>query len=142
MAVPAAAIGAEPYGRFADSPEPLALILRDIGQPLAAKLLALSAAVGLPTVILAFFYGQSRIFLAMSRDGLLPARLARLSGRRNPGRSPLFPPVVVGLLAGLVPLNDLVALANAGTLTAFIAVCAAMLAMRRRDPRAERQLSA
>jgi APA family basic amino acid/polyamine antiporter len=37
-----------------------------------------------------------------------------------------------------VPLNDLVALANAGTLTAFIAVCAAMLMMRRRDPDAPR----
>jgi APA family basic amino acid/polyamine antiporter len=138
MAVAAAAIGAEPYQHFVDSPEPLALILRDIGQPLAAKLLALSASVGLPTVILAFFYGQSRIFLAMSRDGLLPARLARLSGRRSPVRITLFTAVVVGLLAGLVPLNDLVALANAGTLTAFIAVCAAMLAMRRREPDATR----
>jgi APA family basic amino acid/polyamine antiporter len=139
MAVAAAAIGAEPYQRFASSPEPLALILRDIGQPLAARLLALSASVGLPTVILAFFYGQSRIFLAMSRDGLLPARLARLSSRRNPVRITLFTAVVVGLLAGLVPLDELVALANAGTLTAFIAVCAAMLAMRRRDPGAERK---
>ncbi|MCL6678313.1 amino acid permease [Sphingomonas sp. RG327] len=138
MAVAAAAIGAEPYQRFVDSPEPLALILRDIGQPVAAKLLALSASVGLPTVILAFFYGQSRIFLAMSRDGLLPAPLARLSGRRNPVRITLFTAVVVGALAGLVPLNDLVALANAGTLTAFIAVCAAMLTLRRRDPDAKR----
>ncbi len=138
MAVAAAAIGAEPYQRFVGSPEPLALILRDIGQPVAAKLLALSASVGLPTVILAFFYGQSRIFLAMSRDGLLPAPLARLSGRRNPVRITLFTAVVVGALAGLVPLNDLVALANAGTLTAFIAVCAAMLTLRRRDPDAKR----
>jgi APA family basic amino acid/polyamine antiporter len=134
MAVAAAAIGAEPYRRFAASPEPLALILRDIGQPLAAKVLALSASVGLPTVILAFFYGQSRIFLSMSRDGLLPAPLAKLSGRRTPVRITLFTAVVVGILAGLVPLNDLVALANAGTLTAFIAVCAAMLAMRKRAP--------
>jgi len=138
MAVAAAAIGAEPYQRFAASPEPLALILRDIGQPLAAKVLALSASVGLPTVILAFFYGQSRIFLSMSRDGLLPERLAKLSGRRTPVRITLFTAVVVGLLAGLVPLNDLVALANAGTLTAFIAVCAAMLAMRKRAPAIKR----
>ena len=138
MAVAAAAIGAEPYQRFVDSPEPLALILRDIGQPVAAKLLALSASVGLPTVILAFFYGQSRIFLAMSRDGLLSQRLARLSPRKTPVRITLFTAVVVGVLAGLVPLNDLVALANAGTLTAFIAVCAAMLAMRRREPDAKR----
>jgi basic amino acid/polyamine antiporter, APA family len=138
MAVAAAAIGAEPFQRFTQSTEPLALILRDIGQPVVAKILALAASVGMPTVILAFFYGQSRIFLAMSRDGLLPPALARLSGRRNPVRITLFTAVVVALLAGLVPLNDLVALANAGTLTAFIAVCAAMLVMRRREPDAKR----
>jgi APA family basic amino acid/polyamine antiporter len=138
MAVAAAAIGAEPYQRFASGADPLAQILRDIGQPVAGKILALSASFGLPTVILAFFYGQSRIFLAMSRDGLFPVGLARLSGRRNPVRITLFTAVVVGILTGLVPLNDLVALANAGTLTAFIAVCAAMLAMRRRDPDAKR----
>jgi len=138
MAVAAAAIGAEEYSKFASGADPLAQILRDIHQPTAAKLLALSASVGLPTVILAFFYGQSRIFLAMSRDGLLPKSLARLSGRRSPVRITVFTAIVTGLLAGLVPLNDLVALANAGTLTAFIAVCAAMLAMRRTDPDAKR----
>src|SRR5215213_1108176 len=138
MAVAVAAIGAVAYTGFANSPEPLALILRVIGQPVVAKILALAASVGMPTVILAFFYGQSRIFLAMSRDGLLPPALARLSGRRNPVRITLFTAVVVALLAGLVPLNDLVALASAGTLTAFIAVCAAMLVMRRREPNAKR----
>jgi APA family basic amino acid/polyamine antiporter len=138
MAVAAAAIGAEPYQRFASSTEPLALILRDIGQPFAAKVLALSASIGMPTVILAFFYGQSRIFLSMSRDGLLPPALAKLSPRRTPVRITIFTAIVVGVLAGLVPLNDLVALANAGTLTAFIAVCAALLTRRRRDPDATR----
>ena len=138
MAVAAAAIGAEHFSKFAAGADPLAQILRDIGQPFAGKVLALSASVGLPTVILAFFYGQSRIFLAMSRDGLLPKPLALLSSRRNPVRITLFTAVITGILAGLVPLNDLVALANAGTLTAFIAVCAAMLVLRRRDPDAKR----
>ena len=138
MAVAAASIGAVPFEQFSDSAEPLALILRDIGQPLAADILALSASVGMPTVILAFFYGQSRIFLSMARDGLLPPRLAQLSGRRNPVRITIFTAVVTGLLAGLVPLDQLVALANAGTLTAFIAVCAAMLVMRHREPDAKR----
>ncbi|HVH37452.1 MAG TPA: amino acid permease [Sphingomicrobium sp.] len=138
MAVAAAAIGAEPFQKFASGGDPLAQILRDIGQPAAGKILALSASIGMPTVILAFFYGQSRIFLAMSRDGLLPQRLALLSSRRNPVRITLFTAVVTGALAAFVPLNDLVALANAGTLTAFIAVCCAMLAMRRRQPDAKR----
>lgn len=139
MVVAAAAIGALAYTRFANSPEPLALILREIGQPLAAKYLAVSAVVALPTVILAFFYGQSRIFFVMARDGLLPQALARVSGRGSPVRITLFTAVLVAILAGIVPLAQLAALANAGTLTAFIAVALCMMAMRRRDPGMERR---
>lgn len=142
MVVAAAAIGALAYMRFADSPEPLALILREIGQPLAAKYLAVSAVVALPTVILAFFYGQSRIFFVMARDGLLPQSLARVSGRGSPVRITLFTAVVVAILAGIVPLAQLAALANAGTLTAFIAVALCMMVMRRREPEAERRFRA
>ncbi len=139
MAVAAAAIGALAYSRFANSPEPLALVLREIGQPLAAKLLAVSAVVALPTVILAFFYGQSRIFFVMARDGMLPPVLARVSRRGSPIRITIFTAIVVAVLAGLVPLAQLAALANAGTLTAFIAVAVCMLVMRRRAPDAERR---
>jgi APA family basic amino acid/polyamine antiporter len=134
MAVAATAIGALAYTRFANSPEPLALILREIGQPWVARFLAASAVIALPTVILAFFYGQSRIFFVMARDRLLPPGLARVSGRGSPVRITLFTAVVVGVLAGIVPLADLAALANAGTLTAFAAVAVCMLIMRRRAP--------
>jgi APA family basic amino acid/polyamine antiporter len=139
MAVAGAAIGALAYGRFANSPEPLALILRELGQPLAARYLAISAVVALPTVILAFFYGQSRIFFVMARDGLLPQALARVTRRGSPVRITLFTALIVAVLAGLIPLSDLAALANAGTLTAFAAVCVCMLVMRRRAPAAERR---
>ena len=139
MAVAAAAIGALAYTRFANSPEPLALILREIGQPTAAYYLGVSAVVALPTVILAFFYGQSRIFFVMARDGLIPQNLARVSGRGSPVRITIFTAIVVAILAGLIPLADLAALANAGTLTAFIAVCVCMLVLRRRAPEATRR---
>ncbi|RYE04499.1 MAG: amino acid permease [Sphingomonadales bacterium] len=128
-----AALGAIHFGRFADSPEPLALILRELGQPGAARFLALSAVVALPTVILAFFYGQSRIFFVMARDGLLPRQLARVSARGVPVRTTLFTVLVVGSIAAFFPLNEIVALANAGTLVAFSAVALCMLVMRRRD---------
>jgi APA family basic amino acid/polyamine antiporter len=141
MAVAAAAIGALAYTRFADSPEPLALILRELDQPWAARYLAASAVIALPTVILAFFYGQSRIFFVMARDGLLPRGLARVSGRGSPVRITLFTAIVVAALAGIVPLDELAALANAGTLTAFIAVCLCMLIMRVREPDAKRKFS-
>lgn len=142
MAVAAAAIGALAFTRFADSPEPLALILREIGSGWAAQLLGASAVIALPTVILAFFYGQSRIFFTMARDGLLPQPLAKVSSRGSPVRITLFTAAVVAVIAGLFPLDEIAALANAGTLAAFVAVCAAMLVLRRRSPDAERKFRA
>ena len=134
MAVAAVAIGALAYTRFADSPEPLALILRQLDQPWAAWFLAISAVIALPTVILAFFFGQSRIFFTMARDGLLPPGLARVSKRGSPVRITIFTALIVAVIAGLFPLAEIAALANAGTLSAFVAVCAAMLVMRVREP--------
>ena len=142
MLVAAAAIGAVAYTGFADSPEPLALILREIGQPWAAKILGASAVIALPTVILAFFYGQSRIFFTIARDGLLPASLARVSSRGTPVRITIFTAIVTSVFAGLIPLASIAALANAGTLAAFVAVCAAMLVMRKREPNRERKFKA
>jgi APA family basic amino acid/polyamine antiporter len=139
IAVAAAAIGAVSYKVFANSGEALALILRELGHPWTARFVAATAVIALPTVILAFFYGQSRIFFVMARDRLLPPSLARVSSRGSPVRITLFTAVVVGTLAGLIPLDELAALANAGTLAAFIAVCACMLIMRRRAPDAERK---
>src|SRR3546814_3197175 len=70
------AVGALHFTEFANSPDPLALILRGINQPVVATILAVSAVVALPTVLLGFLFGQSSIFFTMARDGLLPAKLA------------------------------------------------------------------
>ena len=139
MIVAAAAIGAVAYTGFANSAEPLALILREIGQPWAARVLGASAVIALPTVILAFFYGQSRIFFTVARDGLLPPSLARVSGRGTPVRITIFTAIVTSVFAGLIPLAAIAALANAGTLAAFVAVCTAMLVLRQREPGRERK---
>src|SRR5262249_39468813 len=61
MAVALAALGAMPFTGFAKSPEPLAHILRTLGHPAAATAIGAAAVIALPTVILAFMYGQSRI---------------------------------------------------------------------------------
>ncbi len=139
MVVAVAAIGAVAYTGFANSPEPLALILREIDQPWAARVLGASAVIALPTVILAFFFGQSRIFFSVARDGLLPSSLARVSRRGTPVRITIFTAIITSVFAGLIPLTAIAALANAGTLAAFVAVCAAMLVMRRREPKRERR---
>jgi APA family basic amino acid/polyamine antiporter len=138
MVVAAVAVGALGFEKFSYSTEPLALILREIGRPGVATIVASAAVIALPTVILAFLYGQSRIFLVMARDGFLPVGLAQISKRGTPARITVVTAVVVSILAALTPLDVIASLANAGTLCAFIAVAACVLVLRRRDPAARR----
>ena len=138
MIVAAAAVGALGYPRFADSPEPLALILREIGSPGVATIVAAAAAIALPTVLLAFLYGQTRIFMVMARDGFLPASLARVSSRGTPAAITAVTAVFVAIIAAVTPLDLIASLANAGTLCAFIAVALCVLILRRRAPALKR----
>ena len=132
--VAAAAVGALPFTRFADSPEPLALILREMGQGTVARIVAVAAVIALPTVLLGFLYGQSRIFLVMARDGFLPQSLARISKRGTPARITMVTAVLVAIIAGVLPIDEIAALANAGTLIAFTAVGLCLLVLRKRAP--------
>ena len=136
--VAAAAVGAVPFASFAGSPEPLALILRELGRSGVATVIATAAVIALPTVLLAFLYGQSRIFLAMARDGFLPQALAVISKRGTPARITTMTAVLVAILAGLLPIGEIAALANAGTLIAFMAVGACLLILRVRQPELRR----
>jgi APA family basic amino acid/polyamine antiporter len=139
ISVAACGVGAVYYTRFARSAEPLAEILRDLNQGGAAIVIGAAAVIAIPTVILAFLYGQSRIFFVMARDGLLPERLARVNPRTKvPVTMTLLTALAVALLAGLAPLDQIASLANAGTLLAFIAVSACLLILRRREPDAPR----
>ena len=131
----AAALGAMLYTQFADDKAPLALILNTLGHPQAARLIGAAAILALPTVILAFMYGQSRIFFVMARDGLLPHQLGHVNARTgSPVAMTVVTAIVVSVIAGVFPLSRIVAVANAGTLCAFIAVCACMLTLRVREP--------
>ena len=142
LVVAAAAIGARPVASFAASPEPLALILREMGQGTAAQWIAASAVIALPTVLLAFLFGQSRIFLGMARDGLLPTSLAKISSRGVPAVVTVFTAIVVAALAGVMRLDELASLANAGTLAAFAAVGVSLIVLRLRDPNRVRMFKA
>ncbi|MFC3579600.1 amino acid permease [Sphingomonas hylomeconis] len=135
MAVAVAAIGALPFQQLANSPEPLALVLRSLGKPAAAYLIALAAVIALPSVILVMMYGQSRIFFVMARDGLLPRRLAQVSPRTGaPTLITLLTGISIAVVAGIFRLDEIAELANAGTLIAFIAVGACLMVLRRTAP--------
>ncbi|WP_159981713.1 MULTISPECIES: amino acid permease [unclassified Novosphingobium] len=135
MAVAFAAIGALPFQQLANSPEPLALVLRQLGQPVAAHLIALAAVLALPSVILVMMYGQSRVFFVMARDGLLPRSLAKISPSTGaPTRITLMTGISIAIVAGIFRLDEIAELANAGTLIAFISVGACLMILRRRMP--------
>ncbi|HEX4184062.1 MAG TPA: amino acid permease, partial [Caulobacteraceae bacterium] len=134
MVVAAAALGASPYDVFSKSGEPLAFILRALDHPLAASLIAGAAILALPTVIMVFMYGQSRVFFAMARDGLLPQGLSAVNRRGVPALVTVFTGVIAAIVAGFLPLQQIAELANAGTLLAFVATAVCMMVLRRTDP--------
>lgn len=135
MAVAAAAIGAMPPARFATSAEPLAFIIRELGHPDAARLIGLAAIIAMPTVIMVFMYGQTRVFFAMARDGLLPRGLASVHSRLGtPVAVTLFTGLIAAILGGVLPLSRILSVANAGTLAAFIATAIAMMLLRVQQP--------
>jgi APA family basic amino acid/polyamine antiporter len=134
MVVAACALGASPFNVFSKSPEPLAFVLRELNQPVAASLIAGAAVLALPTVIMVFMFGQSRVFFAMARDGLLPRGLATVSKRGVPAAVTILTGVIAAVIAGAMPLDQIASLANAGTLAAFIATIAAVMVLRRVMP--------
>jgi basic amino acid/polyamine antiporter, APA family len=137
------AVGSMTFTQFATSAEPLAYILKTLGHPAAASFIAAVAIIALPTVILAFMYGQTRVFFVMARDGLLPRRFGQLSAKSGtPVAVTIVTAFVCAVLAGLLPLAQIAELANAGTLLAFIATAAGLIILRFREPNIERPFKA
>ncbi|GAB2822193.1 amino acid permease [Actinoallomurus bryophytorum] len=114
---------------------PLAEAFKSVGHPGFATIISVGALAGLTTVVLILMLGQSRVFFAMSRDGLLPSWLAEVHPRfGTPYRVTIIIGVVVALIAGLVPLSALAELVNIGTLFAFIVVSIGVVVLRRTHP--------
>jgi APA family basic amino acid/polyamine antiporter len=142
MVVAAVSIGASRTEIFSKSEAPLVFILESLQHPRTAQLVALAAVVALPTVILAFMYGQSRIFFVMARDGLLPKGLAKVNAKTGtPVLMTLLTGALSAVLSGWLSLKDIAELANAGTLAAFIAVGLSVIILRIKDPTRQRVFS-
>jgi APA family basic amino acid/polyamine antiporter len=141
MVVAACALGASPYDVFSKSAEPLAFVLRELHLPTAASLIAGAAVLAMPTVIMVFMFGQSRVFFAMARDGLLPRQLAGVDKRGVPTAVTVLTGVIAAAIGGFMPLSEIASLANAGTLAAFIATAMAVMVLRRRMPDLKRPFS-
>lgn len=130
------AIGARPWDWFEGSEAPLVHILDSItGSRVPGLIFAVSSVVAIVSVVLTVLYGQTRILMSMSRDGMVPAIFQKVSPRTA---TPVANTVIVGAIitvtAGLIPLGELANATSIGTLFAFMLVNIAVILLRRRDP--------
>jgi APA family basic amino acid/polyamine antiporter len=118
---------------------PVADALLNVGVRWGGAVVAAGAIAGLTSVMLVQYYGQTRIFLAMARDGLIsPVFSAVHAGRRTPVRSIGICGFAMAIAAGFMPLNVIAEIVNIGTLFAFAFVCGGVIVMRRRFPQLHR----
>ncbi len=110
--------------------DPLALVFEQRGLKIIAGIVAASAIIATASVLLVFQLGQPRIWMAMSRDGLLPKIFSRLHPKyKTPSFSTILTGVVVAVPALFLNLDVVLALTSIGTLFAFVLVCAGILAL-------------
>ncbi|MES2471729.1 MAG: amino acid permease [Pseudomonadota bacterium] len=132
--------GVTPYTTLGVS-KPVTVAVQAMGPQLnwLVPLVNFGATLGLATVVLGLLLGQSRIFYAMSRDGMLPAFFSKV----HPNfRTPYLSTILIGLLAALLsaflPENLLIELVAIGTLAAFVLVCLSVIILRKTHPNVPR----
>ncbi|MFE4368094.1 amino acid permease [Streptomyces sp. NPDC056835] len=114
---------------------PLADAFKSVGHPFWAGLISFGAAVGLTSVCMILLLGQTRVFFAMSRDGLLPRTFSHVHHRfGTPYRSTVLLGVIVAIVAGLTSIEELAELVNIGTLFAFVVVAIGVIILRKQRP--------
>lgn len=107
--------------------------------PWVSWVVSAGAVISLTAVLLVFQYGQPRILLAMARDGLLPARLAKIHPiYKTPSTLTLLTGVLVGIGALVADDDATYDLTNIGTLFAFLLVCIGVMVLRVTDPKRPR----
>jgi basic amino acid/polyamine antiporter, APA family len=130
------AVAAQPADQFDGQEAGLAQILQDVtGSSWPGTALAAGAIISIFSVTLVSLYGQTRILFAMSRDGMIPEVFHRVNPRTlTPIANTVIVAAVIGLMAGLIPINFLAEMTSIGTLVAFIAVSIGVIVLRRRAP--------
>ncbi|MEY3742480.1 MAG: hypothetical protein RL371_1384 [Bacteroidota bacterium] len=111
--------------------EPLAFVFERINMPKMTFIISMSAVVAMASVLLVFQMGQPRIWLSMSRDGLLPKRFSKIHPKY---KTPSFATIVVGFVVAIpalfMNLTMVTDLCSIGTLFAFVLVCGGVLVLQ------------
>ena len=117
--------------------DPLAYAFKKVGMNWLSGIIAVSAVVAMSGVLLVFQMGQPRIWMSMSRDGLLPRAFSRIHPRfKTPSFSTVMTGVMVAVPALFMNLTEVTDLTSIGTLFAFILVCGGLLILQD-DPHLE-----
>ena len=130
------AVAAQPLADFEGQEAGLSAILESVvDSSWPATVIAIGAVISIFSVTLVVIYGQTRILFAMARDGMIPGFFHRLNPRTlTPVRSTIACALVIGLLAGVLPIDFLAEMTSIGTLVAFLIVSVGVIVLRRRAP--------
>jgi APA family basic amino acid/polyamine antiporter len=108
--------------------DPLSYVFRVVHLNKISYIISFSAVIATASVLLVFQLGQPRIWMSMSRDGLLPKIFSRIHPKyKTPSFSTILTGVVVGIPALFVNLTEVTDLTSIGTLFAFVLVCGGVL---------------
>ncbi len=126
----------DPKGAYPDAIKaPVAYAFDIAGQKWASTLITIAATIGLVSVLMVMIMGQSRIFLGMAKDGLIPkvfSEINPVSG--TPKRNLYILGVIIATVAAFTPINKLADMTSFGTLFAFLMVCIAVWVLRVKQP--------
>jgi APA family basic amino acid/polyamine antiporter len=111
-----------------------------IGYEWLGQLVTVAILAGFSSVILVMLLGQSRVFYAMGKDGLLPKSFSDLHSKyKTPYKANLAILVIVGAFAAFVPGDIVGDMTSIGTLFAFVLVCIAVIILRKKEPNMTRE---
>jgi APA family basic amino acid/polyamine antiporter len=130
----------DPHGKYPEAIKaPVAYAFDIAGQAWAGYIITIAATVGLISVLMVMIMGQSRIFLGMSKDGLISpvfSRIHPISG--TPKHNLMILGAFISIVAAFTPINKLADMTSFGTLFAFTMVCIAVWVLRKKQPHLER----
>jgi APA family basic amino acid/polyamine antiporter len=123
-----------------DLKAPVASAFEGAGLPIAMYIVTIAATAGLTSVMLVMMLSQTRIFLGMAKDGLLPKGLfAAIHPKfKTPWKSTIFVGGIVSVVSALTPIDKVSEMCSSGTLLAFAMICGAVWLLRVREPNIER----
>jgi len=130
------------YAEFDNVSDPLAYVFEKINLGKIGFFISVSAVIAATSVLLVFQIGQPRIWMSMSRDGLLPKRFGKIHPRFH---TPAFSTVITGIIVAIPSLfiesAIMTDLTSIGTLFAFVLVCGGVLMLPPKEKTAERKFN-